>query len=232
MSPRKAAALPDNRDLRAHLIATAERMLEKQDDATLTVRAIARAAGVADGVLYNHFADKEELLATALRAHIDDAHRRMGPLPEPGTATVAENLGVHVREGLAVHRAILPVLTLLLGRPALRDRLGASHGAERDWRDLLTDYLRAERDLGRLAPDADPEAAAAVLVGLCHDRVLAALLPGVVPTTAASVERVIATLLAGIEPVRARSRPSPDTLAGTESAATSPTDRNDAQKHR
>jgi hypothetical protein len=43
-------------------------------------------------------------------------------------------------------------------------RFGASPGSERDWPDRLADYLRAEHDLGRLAPDA-----AAVLVGICHD---------------------------------------------------------------
>jgi hypothetical protein len=37
--------------------------------------------------------------------------------------------------------------------------------------------LYAERDLGRLAPDAPVEAAAAMIVGVCHELVLTQLLP-------------------------------------------------------
>lgn len=37
--------------------------------------------------------------------------------------------------------------------------------------------LRAERDLGRLAPGAQVDAAAAMIVGVCHEMVLTSLLP-------------------------------------------------------
>src|SRR5436305_7329032 len=166
MAPRKAAALRgrDDRDLREHLIATAERLIAEQGGAGVTVRAIARAAGVADGVLYNHFADKEELLAAALRAHVDAVHRGLAPLPVPGTATVAENLHAYLRQGLVLHRAILPVFAGLLGQPDVLARFGESPGREPDWREVLSGYLHAERDLGRLVPGADLTAATAMLV--------------------------------------------------------------------
>ncbi|MEV6769991.1 hypothetical protein AB0N05_15330 [Nocardia sp. NPDC051030] len=57
----------------------------------------------------------------------------------------------------------------------------------------------AERDLGRLAAGADIVAAAAGLVGVCHDEVLAAVLPGL-PRTPAAVESVVTTLLDGFGP--------------------------------
>ncbi|MFI6774801.1 TetR/AcrR family transcriptional regulator [Nocardia sp. NPDC050412] len=201
MSPRKAAVLRDrdDSDLREHLIATAERLLAEQGGAGLTVRAIARAAGVADGVLYNHFADKEELLAAALRAHVDAVHRGLPPLPAPGTTSVADNLTAYLQQGLALHRAILPVMVGLLAQPAILAKFGAAQGRERDWRDVLADYLHAERDLGRLAPDADLDATVTILVGICHDEVLAALLPGGArQTSPVSAASVITTLLTGI----------------------------------
>ncbi|MGW4773436.1 TetR/AcrR family transcriptional regulator [Nocardia sp. NPDC004278] len=201
MSPRKAAALRDrdDRDLRQHLIATAAQLLADQGGASLTVRTIARAAGVADGVLYNHFTDKEELLAAALRAHVDTVHRGLAPLPRPGTAPVAENLIAYLAQGLAMHRAILPVFASLLAQPAVLGQFSAKPGSERDWRDLLADYLRAEQDLGRLDPAADLDAAVAMLVGICHDQALSTLLPRAShPTSPTAVESVIATLLAGI----------------------------------
>ncbi|MEC3958735.1 TetR/AcrR family transcriptional regulator [Nocardia sp. CDC153] len=200
MSPRKAAALRGSDEaLRDHLVTTAQRLLAEQGAAGLTVRAIARAAGVADGVLYNHFSDKDELLAAALGAHVAAAHAELGPLPAPGTATVRDNLTAYLRAGLALHRTVLPVFAGLLTAPAVLDRFAESEAREADWRELLATYLRAERDLTRLAPDTDIEATTALLVGICHDAVLTALLPGA-PHTPVDPDAVITTLWAGIAP--------------------------------
>lgn len=165
-------------DLRAYLITTAARVIAAQGTAHLTVRAIARAAGVADGVLYNHFADKEELLAHALRAHVRTVESGLGTLPEPGTGTVAENLRGYIRYGLALHRAILPAFTGLLAQPRVLAGFAGLAEPGGEWRDRLTGYLRAERALGRLAPDAEVDAAAAMIVGVCHETVLTALFQG------------------------------------------------------
>ena len=178
MSPRRAAALgTGRRTLREHLIATAERMISERGTAGLTVRAIAREAGVADGVLYNHFSDKEELLAHALRARVEAVERTLPPLPEPGDATVEENLRVYIEHGMTLHRRLLPALTGLLATPEVLARFASPGGGE-DWRDRLVAYLRAERDLGRLAPGAPVDAAASMIVGACHEPVLSVLLQG------------------------------------------------------
>ncbi len=55
----------DGPNLREHLIATAARLIDERGSAGLAVRDIAREAQVADGVLYNYFQDKEDLLARA-----------------------------------------------------------------------------------------------------------------------------------------------------------------------
>ncbi|TDD32684.1 TetR family transcriptional regulator [Actinomadura sp. KC06] len=179
MSPRKAAALrAGDRTLRQHLIATAERMLAERGAAVPTVREIARAAGVADGVLYNHFAGKEELLAHALRARAESVGAGLGPLPEPGAGTVEENLRAYVRHGLIVHNALLPALAGLLARPDVLARFAELSGGEEDWNRRLAAYLRAERDLGRLAADARVDAATSMIVGACHESVLSVLFQG------------------------------------------------------
>lgn len=178
MSPRKAAALrhtEDGRSLREHLIDTAADLISAHGTAELTVRAIARAAGVADGVLYNHFADKEELLADALAAHVRRVEAGLGELPEPGSATVEVNLRAQLAYGLALHKEILPAFAGLLARPVVLARFGERAGDGETWRARLAGYLRAEKELGRL--DGDVGAAAAMLVGVCHETVLSGLLP-------------------------------------------------------
>ena len=97
----------DGQNLREHLIATAERLISSRGTAALTVREIAREAGVADGVLYNYFDGKEDLLANAVAAHVRTIQAGLGDLPRPGEGDVAENLRTHVRYGIALHRALL-----------------------------------------------------------------------------------------------------------------------------
>jgi AcrR family transcriptional regulator len=162
-------------------------------------------AGVADGVLYNHFADKEELLGLALRAHVRSVEAGLVTLPEPGSGTVEENLRTHVRYGLALHRGILPAMAGLIGQPAVIARFAASGVPGEDWRDRLLGYLRAERELGRLAPGARVEAVARMIVGVCHETVLSMLLapPGHVPDEgppAPDVDALVEVLLDGIKP--------------------------------
>src|SRR6266566_8402230 len=169
-------------------------MISVAGAAGLTVRAIARAAGVADGVLYNHFADKEELLAEALRAHVRTVERGLGELPVPGVGAVAANLRAHLAYGLALHRAILPAFAGLLAQPAVLARFAELAGRGADWRDRLADYLHAERALGRLAATAEVDGAAAMIVGVCHETVLSALFPHSAAAPA-SVDAVVAAVL-------------------------------------
>jgi AcrR family transcriptional regulator len=206
MSPRRAAVLRDSggeQSLREHLIATAEHMISESGTVGLTVRGIAREAGVADGVLYNHFADKEELLANALRAHVRTIERGLSDLPEPGDRTVEENLRAHIWYGLALHRAILPAFAGLVAQPKVLALFADLSEPGSDWRDRLTGYLRAERDLGRLAPDARVDAAAAMIVGICHEVVLSPLFHGAVPPSARpapseAVDDLVIAVLDGI----------------------------------
>jgi AcrR family transcriptional regulator len=197
MSPRRAAAVAGGQTLREHLVATAERVIAAHGTAGLTVRTIAREAGVADGVLYNHFADKEDLLAAALERHLRTTEAGLGDLPEPGEGTVEANLRAYLGYGLALHRAILPAFAGLVGQQAVLARFAALRGRRPDWRDRLLDYLRAERDHGRLAKTAPIEAATAMLVGVCHETVLSAMLRTEPPPTP-PVEDVVAAVLHGL----------------------------------
>src|SRR5256885_2186990 len=120
MSPRRAAVLREgggDQTLREHLVATVARLIAERGSAGLTVRDIAREAKVADGVLYNHFADKEELLALGLRAHVGQAMSRSTQNLQPaGEGTVQGNLRGYVSGGLALLTALLPAFAGLLSQ--------------------------------------------------------------------------------------------------------------------
>ncbi len=190
----------DGENLREHLIATAARLIDQRGSAGLAVRDIAREAQVADGVLYNYFEDKEDLLAQALLAHVARVMTEAPQLaPEPGTGTVAENLASFIDRGLAVLIRVVPAFAGLLAQPKVLSRFhdmaggGAAFGTPgadagpagpgadeprsddggpAGLPDVLTRYLRAEQRLGRIDPAADVEAASMLIVGAIHGQVL------------------------------------------------------------
>ncbi len=205
MAPRRAAALRDGGvSLRDHLIAAATRLIAERGTAGLTVRDIARAADVAVGVLYNHFADKEELLALALHEHVREVERRIG---RPDTSgTLAENLHAFVTHALAAHTAFLPAFAGLIGQPEVLARFDALPNPMADGRGLhraLADYLRTERDRGRIAADTDLDAVATLVVGACHELVLPRVHRGLtepVEVPPGHVDALVSTVLNGITP--------------------------------
>ena len=110
MSPRKPAALRDGdgQNLREYLIETAARLMSERGSAGLAVRDIAREARVADGVLYNYFEDKEDLLAHALLAHVGSVMQAAPQMPAAGTGTVAGHLRVFIDGGLETLAQVAP----------------------------------------------------------------------------------------------------------------------------
>jgi AcrR family transcriptional regulator len=132
MSPRKPAALRDGdgQDLRAYLIATAARLIGQRGSAGLAVRDIAREAQVADGVLYNYFDDKDDLLAHALLAHVASVMTAMPRMPEPGTGTVTDSLRGFIESGLATLTQVAPAFAGLVSQPAVLARFHAMVGGD------------------------------------------------------------------------------------------------------
>ncbi len=114
-------------NLRDYLIATAARLIDQRGSAGLAVRDIAREARVADGVLYNYFEDKEDLLVHALLAHVGNVMNSAPQLlPAPGEGTIAENLRAFIDGGIATMLRVTPAFAGLLAaaegaRPVPRD---------------------------------------------------------------------------------------------------------------
>jgi AcrR family transcriptional regulator len=131
MSPRKPAVLRgDGQNVREYLIVTAARLIDERGSAGLSVRDIAREAQVADGVLYNYFEDKEDLLANALLAHVGTVMNAAPRLPPAGTGTVAENLRLFIDTGLATLTRVVPAFAGLISQPNVLKRFHAMVGGD------------------------------------------------------------------------------------------------------
>jgi AcrR family transcriptional regulator len=130
-----------------------------------TTRAIANAAGVAEGTLYRHYPDKAGLFAAAIGRLSAPITAWISGLPaRAGAGTVADNL-IDCLTRLATLRAdIVPFELAMLTDPELGRPVGGAHPGEPGPPEFLTQYLHAEQRQGRIRADLDPAKVAVVLL--------------------------------------------------------------------
>ena len=155
-------------EIRERLLTAADVLLRDRQAEAITSRDIARVAGLSDGVLYNYFAGKHELLVTALILRLDDL---LGTFREPslaGEGSVSGGVAHLVERAHELQVAVLPMLANLVGDPPLLHRFMTEIHRPPLGGDVflqpVADYLAAEQRLGRLG-SFDPAAAADLVVG-------------------------------------------------------------------
>src|SRR5262249_9673896 len=142
------------------LIATAARLIDQRGTAGLAVRDIAREAKVADGVLYNYFEDKEDLLVHALLAHVGNVMNGAPQLlPPPGEGTVAENLRAFIDGGIAALLRVTPAFAGLLAQPKVLAGFPAMVGGDAAFAPAAADSSgAAAAGAAAAAADGGPDA--------------------------------------------------------------------------
>ena len=183
------------RDPRGQLFAAAEHVLLRDGPGGLTSRAVTAEAGVAKGVLHRHFADFDAFLAELALDRVARIGAQAAALRAmAGSGTVAGNLAAALPDLFSP--AVLALIRLVIARDELRARLRAATGSRiplvSESTAMVASYLAAERDLGRVAAEADISTLAPTLIGAGH--LLFTDADGT-PDPAA-VARVVATVMA------------------------------------
>jgi AcrR family transcriptional regulator len=186
------------RDAREQLFDAAERVLTRDGPDALTSRAVTTEAGCAKGVLHRHFADFDAFLAELVLDRIGRIDGQAAALRESaGTGTVAGNL-TEVLIDLFGSVAVA-IVGLVISRDGLRARLREARPTGvpvlTEAAAMIASYLTAERELGRVAADADVDTLAPTLIGAGH--LLFADRKGV-PPEAEAVHKVVTTVIAGV----------------------------------
>lgn len=156
---------------RDRILDAAAGLMRERGVARTTTKEIAKAAGLSEAALYKHFTDKTGLL-------LDVLHERMPGSARvelrPGTGSVADTIAALTRSLLDFYLEALPMFGSLLGDPQLmaaeRESLRKYGAGPEQPVGRFAGYLRAERDLGRIAADVDPDATAALLAGACFQQ--------------------------------------------------------------
>jgi AcrR family transcriptional regulator len=211
MSPRRAKAIRGRVDtdpataLRQQLIDATEALLTEKQVGAITTREIARRAGVSDGVLYNYFADKSELVIEALAARLGRALGAFDAgLPAPGTGSVRDNLIAYVTATHELVAGTLPMAAGLMSEPALLHRFIAAIHSEtlgpHRLQQPIAEYLSAEQKLGRLG-SFPLETVFSMIMGSAIMLGFTELVGGVAHhELTAGIPAIVDTLLRGIAP--------------------------------
>ncbi|MFD0373321.1 TetR/AcrR family transcriptional regulator [Streptomyces sp. NPDC059071] len=159
------------RDVSQQLFDAAERVLLRGGPNALTSRAVTTEAGCAKGVLHKHFADFDAFLAALVLDRIDRIRSQGENLQgAAGTGTVADNLTKALTDLFG--SVAVSIVSLITARDELRTRLHAAGSSGvpvlTEATAMLTSYLAAERELGRIAPTADVDTLALTLIGTSH----------------------------------------------------------------
>jgi AcrR family transcriptional regulator len=203
----RGTAMPAARE---QLFDATDRLLRRDGPAGIATRAITDEAGVAKGILHNHFGD----LDTFLAAYVDDRISRLAEQAQAlpalaGQHTVIDNLTTAMVDLFGSGAA--SVAALMAARPSLQAQLGKAPSGSDSVFDGLTRaiaaYLVAEKQLGRLtATKAEADTLALTLVGATHHLFFSR---GLEPVDPDAVKRIVAGLLGSYtRPNQRRTRPT------------------------
>lgn len=175
-------------DLRAACVRAAMELLDERGETALSLRAVARRAGVSPSAPYRHYADREALVsAVAAVGYRQLAERLAAAHPSPSTAQQLASVAT-------------AYVQFALERPALfRIMFGESCDRDNDERVAATAavslYVRAIVE--RSFPQADADALATAVWALVHGLALLHLDGKLdAPTPAAVADRVTAAIQA------------------------------------
>ena len=169
----RAATGGDPAAVRDHILDAAHRVIEGHGLSAASTRAIAAEAEIGSGTIYNYFDGRLQLVAQAILHHTHQLALPLAAFPDrAGRSTVSRNLRHFAKLVDTVLVEVVPLMAAAFADPELLDTLRdemAAHDPSAAGVEVVTSYLEAECELGRVATGADCGAAAATVVALCHD---------------------------------------------------------------
>ncbi|HKG28645.1 MAG TPA: TetR/AcrR family transcriptional regulator [Thermomicrobiales bacterium] len=160
-------------DTRERILAAAREVMRGKGLVRATTKEIARAAGLSEGTLYNHFANKEELFLCTLNELPSGFVSLIRGLQErAGTEAVQSVLEQIARSALDFYGEAIPMGASFFADPELlarhRELLQQRGAGPQRANEAVAAYLRTEQGIGRVRGDADPDAVAYMLLGALY----------------------------------------------------------------
>jgi AcrR family transcriptional regulator len=198
------------------LLEAVEELMRSQGLARITTRDIARAAGLAEGTLYNHFRDKDEIFIAVLKRNVAEFAHVVQDLPlRVGQATVLENLQPVAEAAAGFHIKAAPLICSLLADQKLlaetRRRMQELRIGPQRSLEALAAYIAAEQRLGRITSESDAAVVAGLILGTSFHMAVLDHFSGRSPDEGqarARMRHAIQALVAGLTPRAAQDETS------------------------
>jgi AcrR family transcriptional regulator len=200
MSPPKRSA-ETTEQLRVSLIEHARRLIAREGASALTMRALAVEAGCAVGLPYKVFTDRRELVAEIVHAELGRLRAACDELVgRAGTGTVGGNL-MWFAEVFLDSPAVALAPELLADEALVQSVTASAHDTgigPTAFPSILSGYLAAEKQAGRVARDVEEDAFGFLLAGALHNLLVAG--EAWPRPTRPELERILAATAAAIAP--------------------------------
>lgn len=143
-----------------------------------TTKEIAKAAGVAEGTIYNQFHDKADLYLSVAAEIMPEFFRRLAD--EPGRKAPRTLLIKLANETVTTMTELIPLLSGIIAEPELRagarDRFATKRPTGRF--SGLTDYFRELQAAGTIGSQTEPAVLARMFIGTVFHHTFMRLLMG------------------------------------------------------
>jgi AcrR family transcriptional regulator len=162
----------DQQSTRQRIIDGTKTVIHAKGFGNATTKEIARAAGVAEGSIYNNFGDKFDLIvATVLEGHVSMAKQLKALIESKRKESVEKMLVRIARASIAYYTEVLPIVSSVLADPELHNRYRALGREQKRGPavavEVLAAYLAEEQEEGNLRATHDCDMLAASLLGPC-----------------------------------------------------------------
>jgi AcrR family transcriptional regulator len=158
---------------RARILDAAIELVETEGVGAATTKRIAAVAKVSEGSLYNHFADKPELLITLVLERLPGIREVFGKLYGAGGTPTAARLAAALVALIDFYTHAHAIVAGVTADPVLlkmtRQRFAETGQGPHLAHEKLAEFLSLEQKAGRIRAGVRPEIAAALLIGACTE---------------------------------------------------------------
>jgi AcrR family transcriptional regulator len=199
-------------ELRASLVAHAQRLVARDGASALTMRALAAEAGCAIGLPYKVFADRRELVAELIHTEFVQMRSVVDELAaRAGTGTIGGNLAwfadlLLASPAVAVAQEVFADEQLM---KTVTTRIHETGAGPATFETILSDYLAAEKRAGRIDQDVDENAFGFLLAGAIHNLIVSG--PGYPRPTKRQLRQILAAVAARLTPTQTLEDPDATT---------------------
>ncbi len=190
---------------RQHILEATERVLQSKGLARATTKEIAREARCAEGTLYKHFHDKEDIFLAVIQEHLPDFVLKVSE-EDAGKRSLNASLQEIALAAIRYYEQLIPLTVSLFADSELIERhrmwmQEQNTGPQRIY-ERVTAYIEAEQRLGRIADSLDAFSVASLLLGPCFQYAFLRYFTGAEPfrfSGAQFMVDIVTTLAKGLE---------------------------------